>query len=317
MKPILVVGSVAFDTLHNHLGSHKQVLGGSATYASLAASLFTPVQLVGVVGKDYPEDALSLYRSRNIDLAGLEVRDGKTFHWEGRYSDDLSSRTSLRTDLNVFENYHPVIPEAYRDTPYVMLGNISPDLQLEVLDQIRAPKLVVADTMNFWIDGQREDLNKVLARVDLFVINEEEAQQLTGKTNILLMARALMAMGPRIVVIKRGEYGAMLFSGDEIFSAPAFPLEEVQDPTGAGDSFAGGMLGCIAQSDNLEPGTLRRAVVYGSALASHCVSNIAVHGLIALTRRQVDERFRAFKQLAHFATEAEAANAPVHEGATA
>lgn len=298
MPPMLVVGSVAFDTLHNHLGTHKKVLGGSATYAALAASVFTPVQLVGVVGRDYPDSAIQLLRSHNIDLDGLEVVDGETFHWEGRYSDDLTSRTTIATDLNVFANFHPRIPEKFRDTPYVMLGNIGPDLQLEVLEQVRKPKLVVADTMNFWISSQLPALKKVLARIDVLVINDEEARQLSQLHNIALAAKEIMAMGPKTLIIKRGEHGAMLWHGGEVFYAPAFPLHEVCDPTGAGDTFCGALLGYLASQDKHDHNALRRAVVYGSAVASHCVQGIAVNTVSSVTRGQVDTRVEEFRRLA-------------------
>ena len=214
-QPILVVGSVAFDTLHNSLGTHPKVLGGAATYASLAASHFTDVRLVGVVGRDYPDDAIAMFRDRGIDLEGLTVADGLTFHWEGRYTDDLTSRTTLKTELNVFADFMPEIPESYRDTPYVMLGNIAPALQLKVLDQVRNPKLVVADTMNFWIQGKLDDHKRVLSRVNMVVINDTESRMLADEANIVQAARAIQAMGPDYVVIKRGEYGALLGIGRE------------------------------------------------------------------------------------------------------
>jgi sugar/nucleoside kinase (ribokinase family) len=304
-SPMLVVGSVAFDTLHNHLGTHPKVLGGSATYASIAGSYFTPVQLVGVVGRDFPDDAVQLLKSRGVDLSGLEVAEGDTFHWEGRYSPDLTSRETLKTELNVFADFHPKLPEAWRATPYVMLGNIDPNLQLEVLDQVRGPELVIADTMNLWIDIKLDDLKKMLARIDVLIINEEESRQLTGAYNIVTVARELQAMGPDRVVIKRGEYGALLFEPDDIFSAPAYPVEQVQDPTGAGDTFAGGFLGFIARQGAADPGTLRRAVVYGSAAASYCVEGIGPHKLAGATLGELEARYQAFARLAHFAPDSE------------
>ncbi len=308
MHPMLVVGSVAFDTLHIAGRTHARVLGGSATYAAIAGSVFGPVQLVGVVGKDFPSEAVRDLEARGVDTSGLEHSDGLTFHWEGRYSDDLASRTSLCTELNAFADFHPKIPEALRGTPYVLLGNIAPELQLEVLDQVRSPKLVVADTMNFWIEGKRDELLAVLRRVDVLVINEEEARQLSGKHHIVPVARELLAMGPGIVIVKQGEYGAILFHGDEIFSAPAYPVNEVKDPTGAGDTFAGGLLGHIAARDNVRNDTLRRAVIYGSAAASFSVEGIGIDRLRETTRADLDQRFRAFRRLAHFSTEDE-----VHE----
>lgn len=305
MSSMLVVGSVAQDTIHNHLGTHERVLGGSATFASLAGSFHCPVKLVGVVGRDFPDAAVSLFRERGIDLRGLEIADGPTFFWEGRYSPDLSSRESLRTELGVFATFQPKVPPEHARTPYVMLGNIDPDLQVSVLEQIQAPKLILADTMNFWISGKPRELARMLARIDVLVINEEEARQLTGVHNVGKAARALRAMGPRIVVIKRGEYGALLFENDTVFSAPAYPVEEVVDPTGAGDTFAGGMLGFLAREDRVETATLRRAVIHGSVLASFCVEGISVERLVAVRPEEIAERYRAFARLAHFATDEE------------
>lgn len=307
MSSLLVVGSVARDTIHNHLGTHEYVLGGSATFASLAGSFFAPVRLVGVVGRDFPDENVQLLRDRGIDVRGLEVVPGKTFFWEGRYSDDLTSRESLVTELGVFATFHPKIPAEHRQTPYVMLGNIDPELQVEVLDQIREPKLVIADTMNFWISGKPLELAKMLARIDVLVINEEEARQLAAVHNIAKAARALLAMGPRIVVIKRGEYGALLFDGESTFSAPAYPIEEVLDPTGAGDTFAGGFLGHLAREDRIDASTLRRAVIYGSVLASFCVEGISTERLVRVKPQEIADRYSAFARLAHFATSAEVA----------
>lgn len=305
MSSMLVVGSVALDTLHMPSGHFPRVLGGSATFASLAASLYCPVKLVGVVGNDFPDHGVALLRSKSIDLTGLEVVEGKTFHWEGKYADDLSSRESIATELNCFADFHPKIPAAHKDTPFVMLGNIHPSLQMEVLDQIERPKLVIADTMNFWISGAPDELQKMLKRIDLLVINEEESRELAGITNIRKAARELRAMGPRLVVIKRGEYGAMLFDGEEVFSAPAYPLEEVLDPTGAGDSFAGGLLGYITKEGKVDDPTLRRAVIHGSVVASYLVEGISVDRLSKVTQHDVGVRYAAFAKLAHFATAAE------------
>ncbi len=306
MSSMLVVGSVAQDTIHNHLGSHPYVLGGSAVFASLAASLFTKVQLVGVVGSDFPKDAVALLQKKGIDTSGLEVVEGgKTFHWEGRYSTDLTSRETLKTELNCFADFHPKIPASQRTTPYVMLGNIHPSLQVEVLDQIEKPKLVIADTMNFWISGTPKELARMLARIDLLVINEEEARQLANVHNISKAASVLRAMGPRLVVIKRGEYGALLFDGESVFSAPAFPIEEVSDPTGAGDTFAGGLLGYLARQDRIDSQSLRRAVIYGSVVASFSVEGVSVDRLVQVTSAEVASRYGAFARLAHFAGDSE------------
>ena len=305
MSSMLVVGSVAQDTIHNHLGTHSYVLGGSATFASLAGQLFTPTKLVGIVGKDFPESAITLLSKKGIDTSGLEIAEGKTFHWEGRYSDDLTSRESIKTELNVFADFHPKIPASHRNLPYLMLGNIHPDLQVDVLDQVERPKLVIADTMNFWITGTPKELDRMLKRIDMLVINEEEARLLACTHNIARAARVLSAMGPKMVVIKRGEYGALLFENDSVFNAPAFPVEEVVDPTGAGDTFAGGMLGYIAAEDKLDSATLRRAVIHGSVVASFCVEGISVDRLTTVTQHELKARYAAFARLAHFATDAE------------
>lgn len=297
MSPILVVGSVAFDTLHNAQGSFPRVLGGSAVYASIAASLLSHVRLVGVVGDDYPESAQAMLRERGIDLTGLEVSPGETFHWEGRYTDDLTSRESIRTELNVFAEFQPKIPAAFAESPFVMLANIQPELQISVLDQIRSPKLVVADTMNLWIDIARPGLERLLKRVDILIINEEEARQLTGRHHLVEVQRALLALGPTTVIVKQGEYGAWLFQPGVAFHAPAFPLETVLDPTGAGDSFAGGFLGYLARENDISLPTLRRAVVVGSALASFCVEGIGPNRLVEVSMAEVNGRVAAFDEL--------------------
>jgi sugar/nucleoside kinase (ribokinase family) len=297
MNELLIVGSVAFDTIHNHLGSHPRILGGSALYASLAASQLAPVRLVAVVGKDFPREAVDMMRSRGIDTTGLEVADGETFHWEGRYADDLTSRETIQTDLNVFAEFEPKIPANFVDSPFVMLGNIAPQLQLHVLDQVTKPKLVIADTMNLWIDTALDALKELLTRVDILVINEEEAQQLTGFQHPLAVAEGLRAMGPDTIIVKRGEYGALLFLGEEIFCAPAYPLKTVADPTGAGDSFAGGFLGYLAEAGHTD---LRQAVIAGSSTASFCVQDVGIGALVELGRDDIESRIRAFRAMTTF-----------------
>ncbi|MGB9337935.1 MAG: PfkB family carbohydrate kinase [Polyangiales bacterium] len=297
MSSLLVVGSVAFDTIHNHLGSHDRVIGGSATYASLAASQLAPVRLVGVVGKDFPREAVDMLRGHGIDTTGLEVANGETFHWEGRYSHDLTSRETIRTDLNVFADFNPKIPAAFRDSEFVMLGNIAPQLQLHVLDQIDNPRLVIADTMNLWIDTALDPLKEVLKRVDILVINEEEARQLTGFHHPLAVAEALRTFGPETVIVKRGEYGALLFLEEDIFCAPAYPLKAVSDPTGAGDSFAGGFLGYLAEKGHTD---LRQAVICGSATASFCVQDVGTGALQDLSRDHLEKRIHDFRELTCF-----------------
>jgi sugar/nucleoside kinase (ribokinase family) len=300
MHPTLIVGSVAFDTLHISGKCHTKVLGGSATYASIAATHFGPVQLVGVVGRDFPDTATRLLRDRGVDLAGLEVTDGETFHWEGRYSDDLSSRETLRTDLNVFADFRPKIPSTFRSTPFVMLGNIDPTLQMEVLDQITRPKLVLADTMNLWIDIRRAELCELCKRVDLLVLNDEEARQLTDEKNLVVAARALHALGPKTVIIKKGEHGALLLQGQDVFSLPALPLADVADPTGAGDTFAGALMGFLARSGDISSANLRRAVVYGSVLASFCVQGVSTSRIANATSEDVLARYNEFQRLTSF-----------------
>jgi len=299
---ILVVGSVAYDTVETPFGRAERVLGGSASFFAVAASFFVPVNLVGVVGEDFGEEQLAAFRGRDIDLEGLERVPGKTFHWAGKYSFDLNARDTLFTELNVFEAFKPKIPARYRRSEHVFLGNIDPVLQRDVLDQVERPKLVACDTMNFWISGQPEELRKTLSRVDVLLINDAEARQLTGEWNMVKAARAIRALGPRVLVVKKGEHGVLMFTEDAAFAAPAYPLEEVFDPTGAGDTFAGGFLGYLASSSggSLDATALRRAVIMGSTLASFCVEAFSLDRLLRLTRAEIDARFQLFKDLTHF-----------------
>lgn len=301
MSSMLVVGSVAFDTLHIAGKSHERVLGGSATYASIAASYFTPVQLVGVVGRDFPDDAVQLLRSKQIDLAGLEVVDGETFHWEGRYADDFTSRETIRTDLNVFADFEPKIPASFNDAPFVMLGNIDPGLQMQVLDQIKKPKMVLVDTMNLWIDIRQDALDDLLKRVDVLVLNDEEARQYTGEHNLVCAGKALQQKGPHTVIIKKGEHGAILFQDDqELFSVPALPLDEVNDPTGAGDTFAGALLGYLAKNDDISHEAMRRAIVYGTVVASYCVQGVSTERVAKMTNDEIDARYAWMNRMVSF-----------------
>ena len=297
---ILVVGSVAYDTVETPFGRAEKVLGGSASFFSVAASFFAPVNLVAVVGDDFSEKAMSAFQGRPVDLEGLERTAGKTFHWQGKYSYDLNSRETVCTDLNVFEFFKPRIPERYRRSEHVFLGNIDPVLQRQVLDQVERPRLVACDTMNFWISGKPEELKRTLAAVDILLINDAEARQLSGEWNIVKAARAIRAMGPHTLVIKKGEHGVLMFSEDGSFAAPAYPLEEVFDPTGAGDTFAGGFLGYLAGSPTLDEAALRRAVIMGSTLASFCVEAFSLDRLLTLSRPEIDARYRLFKRLTHF-----------------
>jgi len=297
---ILVVGSVAYDTVETPFGRAEKVLGGSASFFSVAASFFTPVNLVAVVGDDFGPAALAAFEGRPIDLEGLERAPGKTFHWQGKYSFDLNARETIATDLNVFESFQPRIPERYRHSEHVFLGNIHPVLQREVLDQVERPRLVACDTMNFWISGQLEELRRTLAAVDILLINDAEARQLSGEWNVVKAARAIRAMGPRTLVIKKGEHGVLMFSEEGSFAAPAYPLEEVFDPTGAGDTFAGGFVGYLAGAPKVDETALRRAVIMGSTLASFCVEAFSLDRLRTLTRAEIDARYRLFKRLTHF-----------------
>ena len=296
-SPVLIVGSVAFDDLEMPSGTFENVIGGAATYSSIAASLLGPVRIVGVVGEDFPETMLADLEKRGVDTAGIERAKGKSFRWRGRYSADLTSRETLDTQLNVFADFRPKIPASFKQTPVVLLGNIHPALQLEVLAQIDKPRLVVADTMNFWITGEPKLLGDVLKKVDLLVINDEEARELTGIHNLVKAAADIRKRGPQHLIVKRGEHGALYFDKNGAFFAPAYPLEEVLDPTGAGDSFAGGLIGYIARVGDLETNTMRRAMYFGSALGSFCVEGIGPRRLLEVTQADLEKRMKAFTAL--------------------
>ncbi|HEX2207168.1 MAG TPA: PfkB family carbohydrate kinase [Longimicrobium sp.] len=297
---LLVVGSVALDTVETPFGRANDALGGSATFFSAAASLLHPVQLVGVVGDDYPMEALSFLAERNVDLTGLEKAPGESFRWSGVYSYDLNSRETLETRLGVFADFTPKIPEQFRDAEWVFLGNIDPELQVNVLDQVHTPKFVACDTMNLWIEIKRTRLLELLGRVDLLMVNDSEARQLAGTHNLSRAARWIMERGPRYLIIKKGEHGAILFTPHSTFFAPGYPLEDVFDPTGAGDAFAGGFMAHLAQSGRLEDGDLRRAVVYGSVLGSFAVERFSVERFKDLTVDEIEERVRHFREMTVF-----------------
>lgn len=299
-SPILIVGSMAFDDLELPSGNVRDVVGGSATYSAFAASSFAPVRVVGVVGDDFPEATLALMRSRGIDTDGVERVAGLTFRWAGRYDADLVHRVTLDTKLNVFAAFAPKLPESYRDAPFVLLGNIHPALQLDVLEQVRAPKLVVADTMNFWIAGEPKILAAMLKRIDTLVINDEEARQLSGVYNIRRAAREIMSRGPKRLIIKRGEHGALLFDELGVFAAPGFPLEDVVDPTGAGDSFAGGLVGYLACQPEISEYTLRRAMIHATATASFCVEAVGTTKVASVTQADITERVALIRSLYDF-----------------
>jgi sugar/nucleoside kinase (ribokinase family) len=297
---ILVVGSVAFDSVKTPFGQADEMLGGSATHFSVAASFFAPIRLVGVVGTDFGDTHLQTFRKHKIDLDGLTFANGRTFRWAGEYSFDLNDRKTLDTQLNVFQNFVPVIPESYRNSEYVFLGNIDPDLQLNVLQQIKKPRLVACDTMNFWIEGKVDSLKRTLSHVDILIINDSETRELAGVPNLVKAANKIMAMGPKTLIVKRGEYGVLMFHGKSIFAAPAFPLEDVYDPTGAGDTFAGGFIGALAQSGEINERTFRRGIIFGSVMASFNVERFGVERVSDLKRNEIEERFKQFKSLTHF-----------------
>jgi sugar/nucleoside kinase (ribokinase family) len=298
---LLVVGSVALDSLETPFGRREDVLGGSASYFSACASFFGPTRVVAVVGEDFPEAHLGFLAARGIDLDGLARRPGRTFRWKGRYEFDLNTAHTLDTQLNVFAQFQPDLPAHYRDSEYVFLGNIDPDLQRAVLDQVRSPRFVGCDTMNFWISSKRESLLRTLERVDMLFVNDAEARQLAEEHNVVKAARRILTFGPRAVVVKRGEYGALYFSGDEVFAASAVPLASVFDPTGAGDSFAGGFMGYLASRDgSLDHGTMRRAIVLGSVLASFTVEQFSLDRLRSLSPREIRVRYAEARRLAHF-----------------
>lgn len=295
--PVLIVGSMAFDDLELPSGSEKDVVGGSATYAAYSARLFAPVQLVAVVGSDFPDATLSELSAHGVDCAGIEKAAGKTFRWAGRYADNLASRTTLDTQLNVFADFRPKLPAAYTTTPYVMLGNIHPALQLEVLAQAKKPKLVAADTMNFWIEGERKVLGEVLSKIDLLIINDEELRQLAEDHNVKRAAKRVLGMGPKRLVVKRGECGAMLFDDHGSFFAPAYPLENEVDPTGAGDTFAGALMGYLANVGELDAASFRRALMMAGCVASFCVEGVGTRRTAELTQQAVSARLEELRSL--------------------
>ena len=297
---LLVVGSVALDTIETPFGVARDAVGGSATFFSAAASLFCKVQLVGVVGTDYPIDQIAFLERRNVDLSGVETVEGESFRWSGVYSYDLNSRETRETRLGVFADFKPRIPENFRDAEWVFLGNIDPELQCDVLDQVRSPRLVACDTMNYWINSKRDALLRLLKRVDLLLVNDTEARELSGDHNLLRAARWIQRHGPRMVVVKKGEHGATLYAREFVFFAPGYPLEDVFDPTGAGDAFAGGFMGYLARAGSLDPAQLRRAMVYGSTLGSFAVERFGLDRLRDVTSSEIQERVVSFRELTAF-----------------
>jgi sugar/nucleoside kinase (ribokinase family) len=297
---VLIVGSVAIDSVRTPLGEAGEALGGAAVYSSVAASFFAPVDLVGVVGTDFPPEHLEFLKGRGINLEGLQVQEGETFRWRGYYDYDVNQAHTLATHLNVFEHFRPELPESYRDAAYVFLANIDPDLQLEVLQQVRKPKLTFCDTMNFWIEGKRDRLLEVLRRVDVVFMNDAEARELCGTFSLVRAGRQLLEMGPQAVIVKKGEHGAVLFTRDAHFCAPSYPLEEVRDPTGAGDTFAGGFIGYLASTDDISEPNLRRAVIHGSVLASYDVEDFSLERMRTLSQEDIRRRYQEFQRIAFF-----------------
>lgn len=299
---LLVVGSIALDTVETPSGKGKDILGGSATFISACARYFVqPVRLVGIVGSDFPEEYLNFLKESDIDLEGLQIRDGeKTFRWGGKYDEHLAGRDTLFTELNAFETFDPIIPDAYKQSDYVCLGNIDPGLQLRVLDQIKNPKMVIGDTMNFWIEGKKDDLLKTIKRLDVFILSDSEAQMLAGTKNLVKAGSKIIEMGPPVVVIKKGEHGALLISKDAMFTSPAYPIESVYDPTGAGDAFAGGFLGWIAKSGDRSFENMKRAVTYGNVMASFCIERFSVDAVKDLQLKDINDRVKTIHQLSQF-----------------
>jgi len=294
---ILVVGSVALDSVETPLGKVKDALGGSATYFSASASYFTNVNVVAVVGDDFPFGEIDFLKDRGVNFDGLIKKQGKTFRWGGKYNFDLNQRETLFTHLNVFESFDPVLPEHYRDIPYVFLANIHPALQLKVLEQVKSPKLIVMDTMNFWIEGTPDLLKKALEKINILIINDSEVLQLSEESNLFIGAKKIQQMGPEILVIKKGEHGALMIENESYFWAPAFPLEKVEDPTGAGDTFAGGFVGYLAKVKDHKQKNLRKAVLYGSTLASFCVEKFSLNRLKEVTSVEIEKRYQQFIEM--------------------
>lgn len=297
---VLVVGTVALDSVKTPFGSVDEALGGSATFFSVAASYFTDVAVVAVVGEDFPEEHVAMLENRGVDTEGLVVDRGRTFRWAGEYGFDLNTRETLDTQLNVFEEFRPVIPDRLKRCEYVFLANIDPVLQRSVLEQVERPRFTACDTMNFWIEGSRDELLRTLAMVDAIVVNDSECRELAGEANLLKAARLVQGLGPGTVIVKKGEHGALMLTGDRFFAAPAFPCESVFDPTGAGDTFAGGFMGHLARTGDLSDANIRKAVVYGTVMASFSVEQFSVDGMTSLSPEDIEERVSVLKGVSHF-----------------
>ncbi|HON07246.1 MAG TPA: PfkB family carbohydrate kinase [Verrucomicrobiota bacterium] len=297
---ILIVGSVALDSIKTPVAENLRLLGGSASYGAVAASFFSPVKMVGVVGEDFPKKFINFYKKHNIDIEGLQIQKGKTFHWVGEYEINMNNRRTISTELGVFENFNPILPPSYKDSSYVVLANISPSLQHNVLDQIKKPKFVAADTMDLWLNIALEELLRLLKRIDLFVLNDSEAKLLTKEDNIIKAIKGIHKLGPKYVIVKKGEHGSILSSNNGLFIAPAYPLERVIDPTGAGDSFLGALMGYLASKNGNPINHIRKAIIYGSVVASFCCEGFGLSKLIKINRQLIDERFDRLKKMCLF-----------------
>lgn len=297
---VLVVGTVALDSVETPFGRRDNLLGGSATYFSIAASYFTDVRLVAVVGRDFRKRYLMLFKRFDIDTKGLQVKEGKTFHWKGRYEYDMNVAKTISTHLNVYSRYNPDIPQEYQDTKNIFLANIDPELHLYILRQIKRPRLIACDTMNYWIENKRRALLKLLKNVHLFLLNDAEARELSNETNLFKASRFILSLGPKMAIIKKGEHGCLLFSKKVSFSVPGFPLEIIRDPTGAGDAFAGGLLGYLSRFDKIDESKVKKGIIFGSVMASYNVEDFSLNKLLKLNRRLIDKRYKAFKKLTYF-----------------
>ncbi len=299
---LVVVGSMAFDAIETPFGKSDKIIGGAGTYIAWCASNYTPVKQISVVGGDFPQAELDALTARNVDLEGVQIKkDGKTFFWSGRYHMDMNTRDTLETQLNVLGDFEPVVPESYQDAEFLMLGNLAPSVQRSVIEQLKTrPKLIVMDTMNFWMEIAMDDLKQTISMVDLLMVNDSEARELTGEYSLVKAAAAILKMGPKYLIIKKGEHGALLFHGSKVFCAPALPLEEVFDPTGAGDTFAGGFIGHLAKTKNISFENMKTAIIVGSAMASFCVEKFGTERLREITKADIDERLAEFVQLANF-----------------
>ena len=297
---VLVVGSVALDSVETPFGKHDDLLGGSATYFSISAGFFTDVRLVAVVGKDFPPKHIKLLEERGIDTGGLKIEDGQTFRWRGKYEYDMNTATTLETRLNVFQDFRPVIPKEWRATKNIFLANIDPDLQQNVLSQVKRPKLTACDSMNFWIQNKKPSLIKLLEHIDIFFANDGEAREFSGETNLLKAAKCILSLGPGMVIIKKGEHGSLLVTNESFFSAPGFPLESIHDPTGAGDTFAGGVMGYLSTQKSASLSSVKKAIIYGSVMASYNVEQFSLNGLLKLNKKLIEKRYSEFKELVRF-----------------